>query len=174
MRRHLLAVAIATGMVSLGQTSDVWACSISVDGCPFAYAAPQWGTVPANAPALVFVPPPGSTAPIDEQLLFMTAAGTPLPFRSEPDPTVPGTFLIKPVDPLVEGEGYRLVSIGWCEPGSDRPLDRVNQGFVVGPPAPLPTSVGTVIALSLAAVGADASGRRELRGDASGGGVLPQ
>jgi hypothetical protein len=90
--------AMSVGMlVGVGATAGARACEI--DPCFSTYAAPASGVVPANAPALFYSPPPGTSGAPEANLLLLTGDGSPLAFTSEPDPATSGGFLVRPPRP---------------------------------------------------------------------------
>lgn len=133
-------LVLCSGLWAFAPASRAHACSIAT--CSLRSVAPSGGTIPANAPALVFVAPPGTTVTPNANLILTTLDGQTLPFTSEPDPTLPGAFLIHPVTPLQPGAAYRLVGVGSCIEG--QPIVGLNSAFYVGPAADLPTTFGPV------------------------------
>jgi hypothetical protein len=140
--RRCSIIGLSLGaLVLLWAPAPAQACSISL--CSLGYAAPRGGIIPANAPALVYVAPPGIDDTPEGSLLLMTLDGQPLSFTSVPDPAGgQGQFLITPTPPLQPSASYRLVGIGQCPGGLNGDL---NVPFDVGPPEPLPAAMPSVI-----------------------------
>src|SRR5215467_4131456 len=107
---RLLAAVSVGALVVASATAGARACVI--DTCFSTYAAPASGVIPANAPALFYSPPPGTSGTPEANLLLLTGDGSPLAFTSEPDPATIIGFLVHPTTPLIEGQTYRLVSVG--------------------------------------------------------------
>lgn len=113
--------------------------------CVPAKLTPAGGTIPANVPGVFWRPLIDAHHPDDRPdpaRISLTRAADPatlLPFTATP--TGSSSFLLVPDEPLTVGETYLATDATICEaygpPGA-------STRFVVGPPAPLPTTLGTL------------------------------
>lgn len=146
------------------------ACSCYEMCCGRGVIAPATGRVPANVPALAWWPGPGrdvwcpARVGRAEEVAWMRldagGASQPVSFSFE---TAAVGHLLRPAEPLVVGASYRLVTQNTCPAHFPVPAMPETQRaeFEVGPAAPLPTTLGTVVG--------EPPGRRWVQVAANGG-----
>jgi MYXO-CTERM domain-containing protein len=153
MRRYLSAggwhrrLAGAFLVSALGATQPALvrlAAACSPPACGPAYVQPAEGaTVPANVPALFYVPPYGTT-PLarSEDVRLLDEGGKLVPISMAPAPPSAG-YKIVPDAPLMPGRQYRLRFPQGCAGGAGgTTLGTAERPFVAGPASALPTTIG--------------------------------
>lgn len=115
-----------------------WPCSPGP--CSGGFVVPKDGaTVPANLPALVWIPRRGSSGPDGEPEL-RAASGEVKPLTLENDD---GLLLLR-AEGLTPG-GYTLKTPAHCRyVYGERDRDHTERSFTLGPEAPLPTALGAL------------------------------
>lgn len=122
---------LALSLLALASPRPADACS--PPPCWHGSFLPANGTIPANAPALLWRPTQGQN-PVDVKLTNV-GTGAKIAVEIVDDPA--GKALV-PVHPLVPGTTYRLAETTACDTAAP-----ISVTFTAGPAAPLPTSVGT-------------------------------
>lgn len=142
----------AAALAFLAAAPRAEACSCAAQCCGLVWVTPQGDRVPANVPGLSWWPGPegplgcqaaeGSAE--DVRLLHLTAGGeVPVDLALASDLS---GFLARPLEALAVGDRYRFVGGSLCA-GTERfgSSSRAST-FEVTAPAPLPSSLGTIVA----------------------------
>ncbi len=129
-----ITAAICGAAVMAASVRPAAACSVAC--WPGRFVPGDGAVVPANLPAIVWLPSSEATGPSDLQLTRADAPTQVLPLTATL--VEGGTYLVVPDAPLEAGVTYTIVEAPDCHGDTPRAT------FTVGPAAPLPTQLGAL------------------------------
>ncbi|MGA9521310.1 MAG: hypothetical protein WBV82_07590 [Myxococcaceae bacterium] len=146
---RLTLLLLAAVVVVLIPTRRADACSPPLCTDPARPVPGSGQLLPANAPAVALVPFSGFGAFFEDAgVSLLDEGGNALPHRVEREGTA---WIVHPTAPFDESAMYRLRFGSTCEPQYPPEDGGVGESYesmiTVGPPAPLPTSVGALTLL---------------------------